>query len=133
MKKLTLMLALAPALALAAQQQGAQQRGQDGDTPARQEQVQKRMRLARTLGLAEALDLDEAGALKMRDLIAKYDDRRTPLRKQVRDAVRTLRDAAQGAPPRATRRPLATWTPPSRTCAAPARSSRASTRSSSSR
>ena len=96
MKKLTLMLALAPALALAAQQQSAQQRGQDGDNPARQEQVQKRMRLARTLGLAEALDFDEAGALKMRDLIAKYDDRRTPLRKQVRDAVRTLRDAAQG-------------------------------------
>jgi len=97
MKKLTLMLALAPALALAAPQQSAQQRGQDtGDNPARQEQVQKRMRLARTLGLAEALDLDEAGALKMRDLIAKYDDRRAPLRKQVRDSVRILRDAAQG-------------------------------------
>jgi Heavy-metal resistance len=95
MKRLTLMLALAPALALAAPQQAAQGRGAAGNQD-RTEQVQKRMRLARTLGLAEVLDLDEAGALKLRDVMARYDDRRAPLRKQVRDATRTLRDAAQG-------------------------------------
>ena len=101
MKKLTVMLALLPAVALAAPQ-GSPARGAGPgqgagpDDPARMERMQKRMRLARTLGLAEALDLDDAGAIRVRDVMAKFDERRTPLRKQVADNVRILRDAARG-------------------------------------
>ncbi len=101
MKKLTVMLALLPAVALAAPQ-GSPARGAGPgqgvgpDDPARMERMQKRMRLARTLGLAEALDLDDAGAIRARDVMAKFDERRAPLRKQVADNVRILRDAARG-------------------------------------
>ena len=101
MKKLTVMLALVPAAALAAPQSSPARGpgagpGAGPDEPARMEQMQKRMRLARTLGLAEALDLDDAGAMRARDVMAKFDERRAPLRKQVADNVRVLRDAARG-------------------------------------
>jgi hypothetical protein len=54
------------------------------------------MRLARTLGLAEALDLDAAQALKLGESIAKFDDRRLAAHVQMRDARQVLRRAAQG-------------------------------------
>ncbi len=99
MKKLTVMLALLPGLALAAPQ-GSPARGAGPgagpDDSARMERIQKRTRLARTLGLAEALDLDDAAAMRARDVMARYDERRAPLRKQVLDNVRILRDAARG-------------------------------------
>ncbi len=63
---------------------------------ARSERFEKRMRLARTLGLAEALDLSEAEALKMRDAMAKFDERRKPLMKELRENARTVHRAAEG-------------------------------------
>ena len=102
MKKLTLMMALLPGLVLAAPPtppaRGAQAAGPAaGPDDARHlAQMQKRMRIARTLGLTEALDLDDAGAMRARDVLARFDERRAPLRKQVRDNVRILRDAARG-------------------------------------
>ena len=98
MKNLTLMLAILPGLALAAPQGPARAAAQAGDQDdsTRLAQMQKRMRLARTLGLAEALDLDAAGAMRARDVLARFDDRRAPMRKQVRDSIRVLRDAARG-------------------------------------
>jgi hypothetical protein len=60
------------------------------------QRMEKRMRLARTLGLAEALDLDEAQALKLGQTMAKFDDRRVALRKQMHDARDVLVRAAQG-------------------------------------
>ncbi len=100
MKKLALMLALLPGLALAAPQgapaRGAADKAAGPDDPARLAQMQKRMRIARTLGLAEALDLDDAGAMRARDVLARFDERRAPLRKQLRDNVRVLHDAARG-------------------------------------
>ncbi|WP_248342625.1 hypothetical protein [Anaeromyxobacter paludicola] len=54
------------------------------------------MKLARTLGLAEALDLSEADALKMRDVMARFDDRRRPIMKQLHDDARTVKRAADG-------------------------------------
>jgi hypothetical protein len=54
------------------------------------------MRLARTLGLAEALDLDAKKALELGDVIGKYDEKRTAVRKQMRDAHDVLRKAADG-------------------------------------
>jgi hypothetical protein len=56
----------------------------------------KRMRLARTLGLAEALDLSEAEALHLREVMAKFDEKRAAFGKQMREARETIRKAARG-------------------------------------
>jgi hypothetical protein len=107
MKKLTLMLVLLPALAMPAPQssapppvrgpgQGGAGPGAGPDDAAHMQRMQKRMRLAATLGLAEALDLDDQGTLRVRDVIAHDAERRMPLQRQVRDNVRILRDAARG-------------------------------------
>jgi hypothetical protein len=68
----------------------------NGHGPGDPERMEKRMRLARTLGLAEALDLDSAQALKLGDEISKFDDRRLAAHKQLRDANQVLRAAARG-------------------------------------
>jgi Spy/CpxP family protein refolding chaperone len=101
MRKSMLLLALVPAVALA---QGAANKGDakpgpgggPGDEPARFERMQKRMKLAATLGLAEALDLDDQATLRVRDVIGRDADRRIPLMRQMRESVRTIRDAARG-------------------------------------
>jgi hypothetical protein len=58
--------------------------------------MEKRMRLARAMGLAEALDLDEKQAEKMREVLGRFDDQRTPIMKQVHDGMEVLRKAAKG-------------------------------------
>ncbi len=92
MRKTVLALMLLPAVALA---QGNNKTpppaGKPGPDPARAE---RRMRLARTLGLATALDLDTAQALKLGDTLAKFDDRRKAVHKQAADARDVLRNAA---------------------------------------
>ncbi len=60
------------------------------------QRMEKRMRLARTLGLAEALDLDEAAALKLGQTMSKFDDRRAAVRKQLHESRQVLVRAAQG-------------------------------------
>jgi hypothetical protein len=60
------------------------------------EKMEKRMRLARTLGLAEALDLEPAQALKLGEAVARFDEKRLALHRQVRDARDVLRRAARG-------------------------------------
>ncbi len=67
--------------------------------PARVERVEKRMRLARTLGLAEVLDLDTPQALKLDDAIAKFDERRMAAHKQASESREVLRGAAHGEKP----------------------------------
>jgi hypothetical protein len=89
MKKLILLIAIVPALSSAAAPGPA-----SGD-PSRDRRFEKRMRLARAVGLAEALDLDEAAALHIRDVLVRYDAQRAPLQGQVRAAVTVLRDAAR--------------------------------------
>jgi Spy/CpxP family protein refolding chaperone len=86
--------ALLPALAAAAAPQPDGSRPDEG----RRGHIEKRLRVARAVGLAEALDLDEAGALRVRDILAKYDDQRAPLREQLRGGIKTVRDAAHGDP-----------------------------------
>ncbi len=95
MKKLILILAALPFAALAQGGRGPGP-GAPADASARFERMEKRMRLARTLGLAEALDLDETQATKMQGVLAKYDDQRKPLMLQVREGMQTLRRAANG-------------------------------------
>jgi hypothetical protein len=77
--------------------QGGQGQNQGQAGPRRDpERMEKRMRLARTLGLAEALDLDTEQALKLGQTISRFDERRVAAHKQLRDARDVLRRAAQG-------------------------------------
>jgi hypothetical protein len=102
MRKLAVVLALAPALALAEPQATPSPPGRGAgagvrtDDPGHRERAEKRLRIARTVGLADALDLDEAGALRVRETLTRFDERRAPLRHQIQDSVRILRDAARG-------------------------------------
>jgi hypothetical protein len=94
-------LLLLPALALA----DAPRKGAPAVAPEQAEaaRTERRMRLARTLGLAEVLDLDPAQALKLGDTLASFDDRRKAARNQALAATDLLRDAARGsATPRPT-------------------------------
>jgi hypothetical protein len=99
MKKLLVLLALVPALALAGQGGAA---GPDAGEPGRgtsleaAKRIQRRMQLALTMGLAEALDLTEAQALKVRDQLQNLAPRRQAAHQQLREAVRLLRRAARG-------------------------------------
>lgn len=69
---------------------------QDGQRKMDPARMERRLRLVRTLGLAEALDLDEAQALKLGQAVAKFDDRRIAAHKELRDAHLALRRAATG-------------------------------------
>jgi hypothetical protein len=54
------------------------------------------MRLVRLLGLAEALDLDDAQFNQMREILNRQDEKRSPIQKQLRDDMQVLRKAASG-------------------------------------
>jgi hypothetical protein len=92
MRTPVLLVVLLPAIVTAAPQGTAA----PADRDARADRVQKRLRVAKAIGLAEALDLDDAAALRVRDILARYDEKRAPLREQARAAVRIVRDAAHG-------------------------------------
>jgi hypothetical protein len=98
MRKTTLIAALAlPLAALAAPPGPPAGRGPGGpDEADRRAHMEKRMRMARTLGLAEALDLGEAEALKLRETLAGFDARSAPLRAQMREAMEVVRRSARG-------------------------------------
>jgi hypothetical protein len=93
MKRMTwgLMFAL-PMLAVA--QPVAKEPG-ERDTE-RMERAEQKHRLRQVLELADTLELDSAQALKMDATLRQFDDRRRPLREQVREAARTLHSAARG-------------------------------------
>jgi hypothetical protein len=80
---------------------GAEPRGRGpgrdmGPGRADPERMERRMRVARTLGLAEALDLEPAAAVKLTEQLAKSDEKRSAIHKQLVDANQTLRRAATG-------------------------------------
>ena len=58
--------------------------------------MRRRMQLALTLGLAEALQFDDAAALKVRGQIEKFAPRRMAAMTQMRDSVQLLRRSAKG-------------------------------------
>ncbi|HYH96542.1 hypothetical protein [Hyalangium sp.] len=84
-----LTLALLPLTALAAPPDA------QAETEAEQN-AEKQLRLARVLGLAEELELDSAQALRLDETLRKFDERRRPLREQVRESAETLERAADG-------------------------------------
>ena len=76
--------------------------GQGNGPPAEvRERIERRLRMARSLGLAEALDLDEAGTARLNAILAPFDARKKALLEGVRGDVRTLRQAARRGDPRA--------------------------------
>jgi parvulin-like peptidyl-prolyl isomerase len=58
--------------------------------------MEKHMRTLRTVGVAEALDLETADALKVDAQMRSFDERRRPLQKLVHDSMHTLKRAAEG-------------------------------------
>lgn len=64
----------------------------------RMERMEQRERLRNVVGLAEELDLDTNQALKLDETLRKFDERRRPLREQVRESARILQRAADGDP-----------------------------------
>ncbi len=92
MKNLILALMALPAVALAAPA------GPPGkaDADARFEQMEKRMRLARSIGVAETLGLDENQAVKVNAVMARFDEQRKPLMRQIHDNMQLLHRAAGG-------------------------------------
>jgi hypothetical protein len=99
MKKLALLLALTPALAVAAGGSGSSPpptHGPRGMNPEAEQRMQKRMHLALTLGLAETLDLTSAQALKLNEQIEKMAPRRQAVRQRMREAAEVLRRSAKG-------------------------------------
>ncbi len=83
-----LTLSLLPVLALAAPP--------DAPSPERAERMEKRVRMMRVVGLAEALELEPEQALKLADTMRQFDERRRPLRQQVRESAKVLKQAASG-------------------------------------
>lgn len=99
MRKTILAIALAAPIAALAAPPPGMGRGPEGpgkDPEARRAHIAKRMRMVRTIGLAEALDLSEAEALRAREVMSKFDERRMAIGKQMREAMDTLRQAARG-------------------------------------
>jgi hypothetical protein len=59
-------------------------------------EAERQARVARVVGLAEDLELDEAQAVKMAETLRKFDERRRPLKEQVRESADILERAADG-------------------------------------
>jgi hypothetical protein len=68
--------------------------GKWGDREERMEEREDRMRLMYVLAISEALDLNEAEALKLSDKIKAIEDKRRPLRQAMGEAMKGLKDAA---------------------------------------
>jgi hypothetical protein len=60
------------------------------------ERLARRMRVARTLGLAEALDLEPAEAVKLSEQLQANDGKRSKIQEQLQGSLKTLRRAATG-------------------------------------
>jgi hypothetical protein len=86
-----LTLALLPLVALADPPEADGQREAE-----RTERMEKRRRMMQVVGLAEELELEPGQAVKLADTMRQFDERRQPLREQVRAAAETLQRAAQG-------------------------------------
>jgi hypothetical protein len=92
MRATVLALSLLPLMAGAAPRE---ERRETRDAE-RLERSEKRQRLRQVLELSDALELDNAQALKMEATLRGFDERRRPLREQVRESARILHQATQG-------------------------------------
>ena len=81
---------------LAAAGAAAQDGGPRPDDGPGSEEWQKRARLVRTLAIADALELDDAATLKLRDRLSRFEDKRAPIHRQLMEETLVLRRAAKG-------------------------------------
>src|SRR5215475_4744233 len=59
-------------------------------------QLEQRARLMATMQIAEALGLDDAGTLKLKDTLTRWDTQKAPLRQEMFDLAQVLRRAGRG-------------------------------------
>ncbi|PZR05113.1 MAG: hypothetical protein DI536_32985 [Archangium gephyra] len=74
-------------------------RGRGGDPAAREERREERVEQARlmyVLAISEALDLKEADSIKLSNTLKVLEEKRRPLRQQMGEAMKSLKDAADG-------------------------------------
>jgi Spy/CpxP family protein refolding chaperone len=64
--------------------------------PAKLERYEKNVRTRVAVGLAEALDLDESGAIKIAQILRRYRERRRPFQDQVRESAQIIKRASEG-------------------------------------
>ena len=62
----------------------------------RREDQEKRMRMMLVVGMAEALNLSEAEAIRLSDKVKAFDDKRKPLRETMHESMKLLKAAADG-------------------------------------
>jgi Spy/CpxP family protein refolding chaperone len=62
------------------------------------EEREKRVRMMLVVGIADALSLTEAEALRMGDKIKGFEDRRRPVREAMHESMKTLKAASDGDP-----------------------------------
>jgi len=62
----------------------------------RMENREQKARLMYLVAISEALELSDADALKMSDKLKAIEEKRRPLRQQMGEAMKSLRDASEG-------------------------------------
>lgn len=97
-RSLTALLCLLSIPAFAASPSASQRPTREGDEPGRRERMESRRRLMEKLRLAEALDLDVAEADRLVEKMRSFEDRRRPLREEMFQSAKVLRQAARGEP-----------------------------------
>jgi Spy/CpxP family protein refolding chaperone len=95
MKKILFLLLVLPLAASAQPAARTAQAAGRGPSPEKAERMEKRASLALVLGLSEALELDSTQALKLRDTIDKFTDRRVAAHRAHAEAQQALREIAR--------------------------------------
>lgn len=94
MKRALLAACLFSSLAFAGPNGGAGK--STGDRAERQEEISRKSRMMALVGIAEALELSDADALKLSDKLKSLEDRRKPIRDSMSDSMRAIKAAAEG-------------------------------------
>lgn len=67
-----------------------------GDKAERKEEMAQKIHMMLVVGIAQELSLSEAEALKLSDKLKGFEEKRRPVREAMVDALRTLKNVADG-------------------------------------
>ncbi len=100
MKRTLMAACLLSSLAFAGDKTGpAKWSGEKAEARAeRQEELSRKSRMMAVVGIAEALELNEADALKLSEKLKVIEDRRRPVREAMGEAMRSIKAGAEGDP-----------------------------------
>lgn len=70
----------------------------EGDRAELREERERKVRMMLVVGIADALSLTEAEALRLGEKIKGFEDRRRPVRESMHEAMKTLKAASDGDP-----------------------------------